>query len=268
MKFEEYINKLRTERAEAYIDLSKDKELVYMNNLKYHFVKIFDAIPDTPDPIKILDIGTTPFTIFIKETHPHYEVATIDLTDLLATRCKQNGIKLRVCDLANQPIPFEDDYFDVVIFTEVFEHLFAPPTEIMSEIGRVLHGGGLLIFSTPNFATLLNRVKLLVGICPMAPANDQMKRGWVHGHGHIREYTMKEICSIIESSYFTITKKVFISPAPSVRTIKNFYQLASQIYRFVCLLVPAFRSTIYIECYKLTSKESLPAKDAVTGYRK
>ncbi|KAF5431153.1 SAM-dependent methyltransferase [Candidatus Methanophagaceae archaeon] len=268
MKFEEYINKLRTERAEAYIDLSKDKEQAYMESHKHHFAKIFNAIPDSPNPIKILDIGTTPFTLFIKETYPHYEVATIDLTDLLKTRCKQNGVELRVCDLTNQPIPFEDDYFDVVIFTEVFEHLFAPPTDIMRKIGRVLRGGGLLIFSTPNFATLLNRVKLLVGISPMASANDQMKRGWVHGYGHIREYTMKEILSIIESSNFAITKKKISSPTPSIRAIKSAYQLAMQIYHLICLIVPAFRSIIYIECYKLTSKDSLPAKDAVTGYRK
>ena len=252
MKFEEYISKLKTEDAEAYIELDKDKELAYMESLKYHFVKIFDAIPDSPDPIKILDIGTTPFTLFIKETHPHYEVATLDLTDLMGTRCKQKGIELRVCDLANQPIPFEDDYFDVVIFAEVFEHLFAPPTEIMREISRVLCGGGTLIFSTPNFATLLNRIKLLVGICPMAPADNQMKRGWVHGHGHIREYTMKEILSILESCNFTISKKEFISPTPNIRAIKNAHQLALQIYHLICLPVPAFRSTIYIECDKST----------------
>ncbi|MEA1907277.1 MAG: class I SAM-dependent methyltransferase [Euryarchaeota archaeon] len=250
MNFEEYLNKLKTEEAGARIELDKDKELEYMKDLKYHFVKIFDAIPESLDPLKILDIGTTPFTLFIKETHPHYDVATIDLTDLMETRCKRKGIEHRVCDLANQPIPFEDGYFDVVIFTEVFEHLFAPPMEVMSEILRVLRGRGKLIFSTPNFATLLNRIKLLVGVCPMAPADAQMKRGWVHGHGHVREYTMGEVLSIMDSCNFTISKNEFITPAPDIRAIKDAYQLASQIYRVSCLVVPAFRSTIYIECYK------------------
>ena len=146
MNFEDYMNKLKTKEAEAYIDLSKDKELAYMEHLKYHFVKIFDVIPNSPNPIKILDIGTTPFTLFIKESYPHYEVSTIDLTDLMKTRCEQKGIELRVCDLANQPTPSEDDYFDVVIFTEVFEHLFAPSAEIMREISRVLCRGGESLF--------------------------------------------------------------------------------------------------------------------------
>ena len=166
MKFEEYISKLKTEDAEAYIELDKDKELAYMESLKYHFVKIFDAIPDSPDPIKILDIGTTPFTLFIKETHPHYEVATLDLTDLMGTRCKQKGIELRVCDLANQPIPFEDDYFDVVIFAEVFEHLFAPPTEIMREISRVLCGGELLFLAHPILQLCLIELNYWSGFAP------------------------------------------------------------------------------------------------------
>lgn len=250
MTFEDYMNKLKTEEAEAeaYIDLSKDKELAYMEHLKYHFVKILDAIPNSPKPIKILDIGTTPFTLFLKESYPHYEISTIDLTDLMKTRCEQKDIELRVCDLASQSIPFEDKYFDIVIFTEVFEHLFAPPTEIMREISRILCSGGKLIFSTPNFATLLNRIKLLIGICPMAPADDQMKRGWVHGHGHIREYTMKEILSILERCNFTILKKKKIQATPSICAIKNIHQLAMQIYNLICLTVPAFRSTIFIEC--------------------
>ena len=86
----------------------------------------------------------------------------------------------------------------------------------------------------------------------MAPADNQMKRGWVHGHGHIREYTMKEILSILESCNFTISKKEFISPTPNIRAIKNAHQLALQIYHLICLPVPAFRSTIYIECDKST----------------
>jgi hypothetical protein len=85
----------------------------------------------------------------------------------------------------------------------------------------------------------------------MAPADNQMKRGGgVHGHGHIREYTMKEILSILERCNFTILKKENIQATPSICAIKNIHQLAMQIYNLICLTVPAFRSTIYIECYR------------------
>lgn len=249
-RFAEYLNSLRSEESEAYIELDKDKELAYMEVHKYRFEKVLDAIPISPNPIRILDIGTTPFTLFIKEANPHYEVTTIDLTNLLEARCKAKHIESRVCNLATQPIPFNDSHFDVVIFTEVFEHLPAPPTDIFREISRVLRTGGKLIFSTVNFATLVNRVKLLVGINPMSPADNQFKRGWVHGYGHVREYTMKEILCVLRSCNFTVSKKQLISATPSLRLIRNPYQLVAQTYRLACLLMPTFRSTIYVECYK------------------
>jgi len=249
-KFDEYLSSLRTEESEAYIELDKDQELAYMETHKYRFVKVFDGIPISPNQIRILDIGTTPFTLFIKEASPHYDVAAIDLTNLMGARCKAKHIELRVCNLATEPIPFDDSYFDVVIFTEVLEHLPTSPTDILGEVSRVLRTGGKLIFSTPNFAQLLNRIKLLVGVCPMSPADNQFKRGWVHGYGHVREYTMKEILCVLRSCNFTVSKKQFISATPSVRSIRNPYQLVAQIYRLACLLMPTFRKTIYIECYK------------------
>lgn len=250
-KLDKYLNSLKTEKSEAYIELDKDKELAYMESHKYHFAMVLEGIPISPNPIRILDIGTTPFTLFIKEAYPHYEVAAIDLTNLLEDRHKAKHIELKICNLATQPIPFDDSYFDVVIFTEVLEHLPTPPMDILGEVSRILRTGGKLIFSTPNFASLLNRIKLLVGINPMNSADQQFKRGWIHGHGHVREYTMKELlCVLISSCNFKILKKQFISPTPSIRSIRSAYQLASQTYRLARLLMPTFRTEIYIEGYK------------------
>lgn len=251
-RFDEYLNSLRSEESEAYIDLDKDKELAYMEFHKYRFEKVLDAIPISPNPIRILDIGTTPFTLLVKEANPHYEVLTIDLTNHLEARCKVKHVELRVCNLASQPIPFNDSHFDVIIFTEVLEHLTAPPTDIFREISRVLRTGGKLVFSTSNFASLANRIKLLVGVCPMWPADNQFKRGWVHGYGHVREYTMKEILRVLCSCNFTVSKKQFLSAKPSVRSIRNPYQLVAQIYRLACLLMPTCRTIVHIECYKIS----------------
>ena len=255
MKLEEYINKLKTEEAAAYIELDKDKEVAYMEALKYHFVKVFDAIPDSPKPLKILDIGPTPFTLFIKENYPHYEVSTLDRTNLMEGRCKARDIQFKTCNLDEQPLPFEDNYFDLVIFTEVLEHIFNPPTEVLREVRRIMRGGGgKLILSVPNIATLYNRIKLLFGITPLGNPDELMKKTWVHGHGHIHEYTMKEIASLLEACNFTISSKKFLQP----RVVDDFKKsnksgtlpLIRGIYHAVGFLIPPFRATNYIECYK------------------
>jgi hypothetical protein len=56
-------------------------------------------LPVSAGPLRILDIGTTPFTLFIKRQFPQYEICTIDLTDLLKERCRTAEIELQSYDL-------------------------------------------------------------------------------------------------------------------------------------------------------------------------
>ena len=56
---------------------------------------------------------------------------------------KKNNIILKPCDLYTDRLPWPDDFFDFVIFSEVMEHLI--PTIIpfvIQEINRVLKQGG------------------------------------------------------------------------------------------------------------------------------
>ena len=50
---------------------------------------------------------------------------------------------------ANQPLPYEDDLFDLVWCSEVIEHLEAPSFSLR-ELVRVTRPGGRLILTTPN----------------------------------------------------------------------------------------------------------------------
>jgi SAM-dependent methyltransferase len=197
-------------------------------------------------------LGTTPNTLLIKKLRPDFDVWTLDLTDLLSDRCEARGVHLRTCDLGNEPIPFEDGFFDLVIFTEVLEHLFGPPSDVLREIRRILREGGGLILSVPNIATLYNRVKLLLGATPLPNPDEQMKRGWVHGYGHVHEYTAKEITSLLENCRFTITERRFLQER--VRAVLD-YEGTGRLHallrvgcRLVALAVPTFRTTIWMRC--------------------
>jgi hypothetical protein len=73
-----------------------------------------------------------------------------------------------------------------------------PPTEVLGEVHRIMREGGTLILSVPNIATPYNRVKLLLGKTPLGNPDDQLNGRWVHGYGHIHEYTTKEISCLVE----------------------------------------------------------------------
>jgi SAM-dependent methyltransferase len=73
-----------------------------------------------------------------------------------STPLRTGGIPIdRDVDLT-RPLPYADAGFDLVVLSEVAEHLPSHVT-VLGEIGRVLAPGGALILSTPNLARLHSR---------------------------------------------------------------------------------------------------------------
>jgi SAM-dependent methyltransferase len=69
-------------------------------------------------------------------------------------------------------LPFDDASCDVVVCTEVLEHL-AMGGPLVREMARVLKPGGTAVISVPNIASLKSRIKLLLGGLPnMAASGD------------------------------------------------------------------------------------------------
>jgi SAM-dependent methyltransferase len=61
-----------------------------------------------------------------------------------------------------EPLPFGDTSFDVVVAAELLEHL-RHPDRLMQEIRRVLRPGGTVAGSLPNAYRLKNRLRALRG---------------------------------------------------------------------------------------------------------
>ncbi len=59
-------------------------------------------------------------------------------------------------------IPFENETFDTIVMSEVIEHILDQDVAIQ-EVFRVLKSDGEFILTTPNIASLRNRLKLLMG---------------------------------------------------------------------------------------------------------
>jgi ubiquinone/menaquinone biosynthesis C-methylase UbiE len=70
---------------------------------------------------------------------------TKEAIDSASTRCKY--AKLFQANI--KKLPFDDNYFDLVICTEVIEHIYDTKA-VLSEIERVLKPGGNLIITFPN----------------------------------------------------------------------------------------------------------------------
>ncbi len=122
--------------------------------------------------------------------HPGYEY----LDDkLFKDSIQELKCHFTLCDIAQYPLPFKDNYFSLITFSEVLEHL---PIEkilfVIKELQRVVCSGGYIIASSPNLLSFPNRIAMLVGRSIFAPPLP------IHGgtFGHIHMYTVEEFISL------------------------------------------------------------------------
>ncbi|NJN63407.1 MAG: class I SAM-dependent methyltransferase [Acidobacteria bacterium] len=217
------------------MELSREGESLYLQDhalsLWHNIEAIRDALgPDvtTENPnARILDIGASPLTLAYR-AYFGARTSTLDLTALLAQRFERNGISHRVCNLLNEPFPFDAGSFDVVVLTEVLEHLPTGPGRVFREINRVLLPGGHLVFSLPNLAQLRKRITSLRGRAVLEPVYDVFKESegaqssgsgeWVHGFGHVREYTLRETCDLVEHYGLAVVRSSCVDSTTSATT--------------------------------------------------
>jgi ubiquinone/menaquinone biosynthesis C-methylase UbiE len=96
----------------------------------------------------ILDAGcgTGERTIELAETFPESEVVGLDLSQPLLEKAIKKAIHINNCTFKQgdvQAMPFEDDYFDIVISINML-HVVRDPVAMLNEIERVLKPHGLL----------------------------------------------------------------------------------------------------------------------------
>ena len=100
-------------------------------------------------------------------------------------------------DIESVKLPFDDESFDAILFTEVLEHVgIRHPLGIISDMRRTLKPGGVLIFSTPNVCNISNVYALLKGKNIFwAP---EIFYGSLDRHN--REYTPEEVDALMTKS--------------------------------------------------------------------
>ncbi|MDT8375796.1 MAG: class I SAM-dependent methyltransferase [Mariprofundaceae bacterium] len=109
---------------------------------------------------RYLDIGsgTGALIRLIRESLPDLESSVCDYSDRFM---KIPGQKVDIIDLNDGHLPYDDNSFELVTFTEVAEHL-ENHRAILREIYRVLKPEGLLVITTPNILNIKSRLRFFL----------------------------------------------------------------------------------------------------------
>jgi SAM-dependent methyltransferase len=112
---------------------------------------------------RVLDVGCR-FGALTREYLAGNQVVGVDVDRQALDEAEALGIEPVWAD-ATEPLPFEDESFDVVVLGELLEHLPLPhPT--VAEARRVLRPDGRLVGSVPNAYRLKRRLQFLLGRTP------------------------------------------------------------------------------------------------------
>jgi SAM-dependent methyltransferase len=143
---------------------------------------------------------------------------------------RDRNCQLVGCDIIHEPLPFPDGKFSILTFSETLEHLPAERLNfVLDEISRVIRPGGLLIASSPNQASLENRIRLMKGNSILDLPNTMPTAKSIFPH--IRLYTHAEMTQLMHARGFSSVKLVLESNNSAYRgTGKR--SLRRRLYRF------------------------------------
>ena len=164
----------------------------------------------SPDPSPaVLDIGAQIGSLVIYAARLGMRSSAVDLPDFFgkfAQASLKYGVDYRACDITTDPLPFAGDSLDYVSYLDVIEHHPHSPKRVLEEIRRVLKPGGCVIISTPNQASIYNRIMLLTGRSVADPFDYffETTAQMTPYPGHHREYVRAELQSALGASGFRV----------------------------------------------------------------
>ena len=240
---------------------------IYARQHLKRFVDLVDLIPRKTE-IRVLDVGIAYgfYDIALKQNR-NVIIEGIEMPDNVSSFCGIERWNRFLIDILSVTYNsghisriregFEDETFDVVIFSEVIEHLRVHPIIPLREIGRVLKSEGCAVVTTPNVARLTNVFALLFGknvfedFKGELPTQGHVTDSWTH----IREYTLNELKSVISDSGLKVDK-VKMSKCwnglqrATIRGNSKLRRFCALVDSAVTLFLPRYRACIMIRATK------------------
>lgn len=158
-------------------------------------------------PAWVVDVGCGDgmATELAARANPGHRFVGLDWSADALRQARSRGLTLIRAEVGAAGLPIGSASADVVIMSELIEHL-VDPDAALDEAWRVLRPGGALLLSTPNLAAWYNRGLLALGIQPIF--TEVSLRG-VYGRpgsvvaGHLRLFTRRALVELLAARGFS-----------------------------------------------------------------
>ncbi|MBN2310505.1 MAG: class I SAM-dependent methyltransferase [Candidatus Hydrogenedentes bacterium] len=164
----------------------------------------------------ILDVGCGP-GVQLQYLAASNRLVGVDISAHALRRASGNGYLCCQGDLDGRALPFRDGSFDIVVCTDVFEHLFQP-LALLKEIRRVLKSEGVAFLSVPNHFELMTRLRILFGGGAVWASHKPDSHAW--DYAHIRYFTPRSFRAFLAEGAFAPEQSYAgFSPSPMVHVL-------------------------------------------------
>ncbi len=165
----------------------------------WHFNKL-NAVLSGIDikPKTILDVGCASgwFLSRVSKKYPHAKCYGIDIYDKAIAFGKKKYPKIKFSVSDADKLPYRASTFELVICTEVLEHV-DDPKKTLQEIKRVLKRNGRAVIELDSGSLLFTIVWYLW----------RLSRGNVWNHSHLHSFNVKKLERMLKSAGFVIISK-------------------------------------------------------------
>ncbi len=224
--------------------------------LDYHAARYLDtlAILGPGQGRRLLDVGAFPGHLTVAAHQLGFQVdgltgkaESTPSLQMIVDRLSRHNIPMALTDVESEPFPFSDQTFDIVLASEIIEHLHFNPYRLLRESFRVLKTGGRILITTPNINRLENLIRMLKGLTIHSEISGRFYESFssILSARHIREYSATDLSYMMEGQnkemYQFEEVKVHYSKCLDPSFSKPL--LAGLIDRFW----PRFRSTLLVE---------------------
>ena len=169
-----------------------------------------DVLAKVGRPATILDIGCGDgfATGVAAQRNPGHHFAGLDWSVGSLAAARQRGIAVLRAGLDTPSLPIRPTSVDVVVMSEVIEHLVDTDSAIEAA-HRALKPGGSLLLSTPNLAAWYNRGLLAAGIQPVfseVSLRSVFGRPGSQVAGHLHMFTRRALVEFLTAYGFSCVK--------------------------------------------------------------
>ena len=179
-----------------------EKDSNYFDGAREDFI---DELPVDPDA-KILEIGcsngNTGALALSRNKCGCY--VGVELYEVAALNANEKISQVIIGDIEKIELPFEDNAFDVLILSEVLEHL-VDPWKVLRKLNRYIKPGAIILASSPNVSHYRIILMLLRGEWNLTDDG-------IMDRTHLRWFTPSSFAEMFESAGYSVLKVEPLSP--------------------------------------------------------